>query len=555
VLVLLAARLGAVFTTGANWDEFALLDRADATLESGIFESGGRPGLAVVMLLPFVAECVDEIQVIRNARLLWLGVTLLFLTGVGVLVAQLQRDPRRRLLDATVAVGLLALVPAFLEWSIQVRSDQLALASGVWGGVALLASRRRPALALLAGLLLGAGFLASQKLAYVALLVGILAVGDLALRRELRPTRELARTALGALAFAGVIAAFGAVLDASFEVPEKHVTKQMVTRAQVARSLSLFDYYRNTIGLRQYAAMLPTLVPHAAALLALFAATLLSIRERRQERGLLALAWAVLAGGFAVGAFHAGAFAYFWMTLGLFPAVAFAVARQPLVALFRERRLAGVALAAWWLALLGPALLESGALLQDSQRVQRESFAFIHRNLERSDVGFHPEKGLFCQQGGPPIQIHFSQTIYRRFGGEWSEANGEKMMRTFRDEPVKFILQSFRLNQFPVALRRFWAENYQPYQASVFVAGRRLEGGAGTRHDFDLLVPGRYRWLPDAGAPPLRVGDELVEPGAVVSLERGPNRAQTLEDGTSGLLVLALAQPPGTAPQKFYKAY
>jgi hypothetical protein len=202
-----------------------------------------------------------------------------------------------------------------------------------------------------------------------------------------------------------------------------------------------------------------------------------------------------------------------------------------------------------------PGLLESGFLLRDSQRVQRESFAFIHRNLERSDVGFHPEKGLFCQQGGPPIQIHFSQTIYRRFGGEWREANGEKMIRTFQEEPVKFILHSFRLNQFPLSLRRFWAENYQPYQASVFVAGRRLEGGAGTRHDFDLVVPGRYRWLPDSGTPPLRVGKELVAPGAVVSLERGPNRAQTLEDGTSGLLVLALAEPPGSAPQKFYKAY
>ena len=136
LLVLVGLRLAAVYTVGANWDEFALLDRADATHESGVFHSGGRPGLAVLVLLPFVRACDDEIEVIRHARLLWLGLTLAFLAGVGVLVAQLQADPRRRWGDAGLAVALLALVPAFLEWSIQVRSDQVALAAGVWGGAA-----------------------------------------------------------------------------------------------------------------------------------------------------------------------------------------------------------------------------------------------------------------------------------------------------------------------------------------------------------------------------------------------------------------------------------
>ena len=65
----------------------------------------------------------------------------------------------RQLLSQVRPTGLL---PAFLEWSLQVRSDHIALVGATWGGVALLASRRRPALAVCAGLCFGIGWLSSQ---------------------------------------------------------------------------------------------------------------------------------------------------------------------------------------------------------------------------------------------------------------------------------------------------------------------------------------------------------------------------------------------------------
>jgi len=50
------------------------------------------------------------------------------------------------------------------------------------------------------------------------------------------------------------------------------------------------------------------------------------------------------------------------------------------------------------------------------------------------------------------------------------------MEQRFRGEPIKFLVQSFRLNQFPLELRRFWPRTTS-LPRSVFVAGRRLEGG------------------------------------------------------------------------------
>ena len=81
--------------------------------------------------------------------------------------------------------------------------------------------------------------------------------------------------------------------------------------------------------------MLPTLVPHALLLVGCVAAGGLAWRapapaSAGASRPTLLLAFAVLALGAGVAAFHAGAFFYFWMTLGLFPAVAFALALAPL---------------------------------------------------------------------------------------------------------------------------------------------------------------------------------------------------------------------------------
>jgi hypothetical protein len=553
VAVAVGLRVAAVYTVAANWDEFSVFETASETYETGVLRAGGRPGLAQLLVLPWVAGCQDEIEVIQRARLLWVLITLVFLAGVGVLAAQLQPVRDRRLADATLAIGLLALIPAFLEWSIQVRTDQIALAGGVWGGVALLASRRRPLFALAAGALFAIGFLSSQKLLYVAALMGLLALGQLEFTRKLRPGREAIRASLCAVGLAGSLLAIHGATAREIEIPQDHA----VLSASVVRGgLSAFEFYRNTIGWSQYRAMLPTLVPHFALLAALVTASVVARRRREKLHHSLKLAWLILMLGAGVGSFHAAAFFYFWMTLGLFPALAFAVARGPICDLLPNvGRAKSLAIAGFWLALAGPGLTEMVAMLEDTQRVQRDSLEFVHRNFRREETGFNPESALFCRGEGQPLGHYFSSRIYRNFGVPGTESNRARLIQGFRDAQIAFLVESFRLNQFPVEIRRFWAENYQPYRASVFVAGRQLSGRAGTESTFELIAPGAYRWLPRTGPHTVVVDGQSLDPGGVVRLDPGEHVAAFAEDVPGGMLVLALAEPPGEAQQSFYKTY
>lgn len=552
-----ATRIAAVFDVAANWDEFALLDRAATTAATGVLEGGGRPGLATLILVPFASGCEDEISALRHARLLWCALTLAFLLGLAALLGRFEDASAQWRRDAWLGVGLLALVPAFLEWSIQVRSDQLALAFGVWGGVALLASQRRVGWAALAGGLFGAGYLATQKLIYVGALAVLLALARLWLDRDFRPKREALRAIGCALVMLGAIAAFQAVTSTTLDVPAKQrALTSLSTPGAVAGQMSEFEYYRSTIGFSQYREILPTLVPHALLLIALSIATVAACLERRRAERLL-IAWAVLALGAAIAAFHASAFAYFWMTLGLFPAAAFALAapslRESLPA--AQRRLVPLATAGLWLVLAAQGVARIAELTIDTQSVQRESLSFIHRNFDDDAVGFHPERAPFCRREADPLQLYLSQAIKRHFGGDDRERYTRRLVGEFRQRPVRFVVQSFRLNQFPVEVRRFMAENYQPYRASVFVAGRRLEGSRGDRSEFELIVPGRYRWLPFETPSAIRIGDRQVGPGETVELAAGDHVAEFVDDVPGGMLVLAVDDPPSIAPLAFYKAY
>lgn len=556
-VAVVALRILAVFSVAGNWDEFSLFESASKTAETGVLHSGGRPGLAQLVVLPLVSGCQDEIEVLRRGRLIWVAFTLLFLVGVGALVAQLQQDREHRLVDALLAIALLALVPAFLEWSIQVRTDQIALTGGVWGGVALLASRRRPALALAAGALFGIGFLSSQKLLYVALLAGLLAFAQLEFGRGVVLRREAIRVGLCALAFAAsLLSLHAATVREGVGLAEDHTDQAVLSSTVIRGGLSAFDFYRRTIGWSQYRALLPSLGPHIALAVALAAASIASLRRRRSLDRALILAWLVLAAGAFVGVFHGARFFYFWMTLGLFPAVAFAVARRSICGLLPDRRReSALLIGAFWLALAGPGLVRMIDLLTDTQRIQRESFEFIHHNFREQDAGFSPESALFCRGEGQPLKNYFSRDIHRNFGVPGSEPNRERLISRFRGQPILFLLESFRLNQFPVEVRRFWVEHYQPYRASVFVLGRRLEGGAGSHSAFELIAPGDYRWLPAAGSASVAVDGRPLAPGEVVRLGSGGHVADFEEDGTGGMLVLALADPPDVAPLPFYKGY
>ncbi|MFQ5415603.1 MAG: hypothetical protein ACE5FL_01015 [Myxococcota bacterium] len=557
VALYVASRIAAGFTVAANWDEFALLDRAATSARTGVLGGGGRPGLATLVLMPFAADCQDEIAAVRQARMLWVGFTLCFLAGLGALLRQVCAHSKHTTSDAWLGVGLLALVPAFLEWSLQVRTDQLALAFGLWGGVALLASRQRPAWALVSGLLFGAGYLATQKIVYVAALVGVLALGQLRAARELRPGREALRGVLAAAAFAATVAGFDAATAVRLDVPDGHSAMSSLTPAVVGQQLSEFAYYRKTIGYSQYLEILPTLGPHLFLLAALVVVTAASSRRRALRTEPLWVAWATLAVGACVAAFHASAFAYFWMTLGLFPAVALAVSGDSLRAALPgpRARVAALATAGVWLVLGAQGVFRAAELSIDTQAVQRESLAFVHRNFDDSDSGFHPEHGPFCRNEPKPFNLYFSQVLYRHFAGEQRETYTRNFLANLRSRRVKFVVESFRLNQFPVEIRRFLAENYQPYRASVFVAGRQLAGASGESVDFELIVPGRYRWLPFEAPSRLRIGGHTLAPGETAELDVGSHRADFVEDVAGGMLVLAVNDPPDVAPLSFYKTY
>jgi len=557
VAIYVVVRVVAVYTAAGNWDEFVLLERASDTAASGVLRGGGRPGLATLMLIPLAADCDDEIATLRHARLLWTGITLALLAGLGCLLGQVCGDTRSRRGDVWLGVGLLALVPAFLEWSIQVRTDQPALAFGLWGGVALLASQRKPGLSAVAGLMFALAYLSSQKAVYVAALVAVLAAAQLWRGRDLRFRREALRLAACVGAFAGGILAFQIATTQALAVPQQTSVLESMTPSAVSQQMSEFSYYRNTIGFDQYLDILPTLVPHALLLAALVGATLVSVRTRRERSPGLWIAWALLGLGLGVGAFHASAFAYFWMTLGLFPAVALAVAADPIRRVFTAHRggAARIVTAGLWLILAIQGVARMAELAIDTQSVQRESLRFLHRNFEAADSGFHPEHAPFCRGENDPIRLYFSQVIYRHFAGEQRGHHTRDLLADMRERPVKFVLQSFRLNQFPVEIRRFLAENYQPYRASVFVAGRQLGGRAGESSDFELVVAGRYRWLPLTGPTSIRIGPTTLAAGDMAEFDAGPHTAIFPEDVDGGMLVLAVADPPTLAPLAFYKSY
>jgi hypothetical protein len=245
------------------------------------------------------------------------------------------------------------------------------------------------------------------------------------------------------------------------------------------------------------------------------------------------------------------------MTLGLFPAVAFALALPSLrdAVPDAQRRIVPLAIASLWLVLAAQGVARIAELTLDTQSVQHESLTFIHRNFDADAIGFHPERAPFCRREANPMRLYFSQVIYRHFGGDTREEHTRKLVDDFRNRQVQYVVQSFRLNQFPVEVRRFLADNYQPYSASVFVAGRRLAGASGGRSEFELLVPGRYRWLPFDTPSPIRIGDRLLAPGETAELAAGEHTAEFVADVAGGMLVLAVDDPPAIAPLAFYKPY
>ncbi|MFT5441562.1 MAG: hypothetical protein ACI8W3_000603 [Myxococcota bacterium] len=567
LLAFVALRAMAIFTESVNWDEFNLIHNAAWTLQSGELHAGGRPGLAVLNLLPFVAECDNEIDVVRRARGYWMLVSLAGLFGLGMLIREFNRDSARRNFDALLGVSLLALVPDYLIWSLQVRADQIAIALALWGGVALLASRRHGGWATAAGMLFGLGFLASQKAVYLIALAGLLALADIARKRDWTVSRDGMRGVLCLSSMGMIVVGFYALIPqlwgGNAADPGAALSAQLpaINAATAGRQynfqMGVFDYYRSTIGYSQYKEMLPTLLPHACLALLMIAASARLAWGRRSLPAALVAAWAVVALGVGVGLFHAGAFKYFWMTLGIFPAVAFVLARGSIEELSSglpatARR---CAFALFCAALALPAVVQSVELLEDTQAVQRDTFDFARRNFSLSDAGFQAEAGLFCSDDANRFPPYFSQLIERKFSATSGCVDcAPKLIEKFEQEQVKFVVASFRLTQFPPIVQSFWQDNYLPYNGALLVAGKFLRAEQ-NKGEVSLVVDGDYLWLPNNPPAQVAIDGHPVLTGQRVTLGRGSHTLSFPDEKTEGMLVLAMDAPPKVPLQPFYKPF
>lgn len=544
----LGLRVLTIYTEEINWDEFGLLHRAHETARTGRLVTGGRPGLAVVALLPFVEACLDEIDVVRSARVAWMFLTFAYLFAVYLLVRRVLEEDRHAHLFALCAVGFLFGFAPVLRFSLQVRTDQIALCFGTFAIVSLLASRRHLGYALLAGALLGVGALGTQKAVYVFALGGLLWLFEhLCVRRSgLRPMAMSA--GLAGVGFAGVYGAFRWVCAIFFELPPSF---------GVGTGLSAFDFYRQYVGLGAYQRFLLPMVPHGLAILLMaWASGRALVRGRRRDWRLLRV-WLVLALGVAVGVFHAGTFPYFFMTLFLFPALAFGFCLPGIRDAIVERgwqrhlRLIGVALGFTFFL---PFAYQLNILSEDTQATQAESLRFVKRNFPRDAAIFHPEQATFCQRFDNPFGFMVTERVHQLFYREPEEAQRSiaKMLHDFRTLPVQGVVSSGRIFSFPEPVQRFIFSHYVRFYHSVFVAGFHVT----EKHPdvVDVYIPGDYRYLSFDQSGAVVVNGRVVQPGQAVRLEVG--RHELRPEPGRGVLVLAPDEPSHTAPNpRFFRGF
>lgn len=525
-----------VFTEAINWDEFALLDRADRTLRLGHVAGGGRPGLVSIGLMPFVRDCIDSVRSVVNARLAWQAITLIYLTGVYFLVRRWfvyagRFDDGR--VQGLLAVALLAFLPAFVTWSVQVRTDQPALALATWGGVLLLSTGYGSAA--LAGLLFGLGVLCTQKALYVIALGGVLYLTASAARVVglQSPIRAQTTDVIRRLAVVVVVAAIAIALY-TFLVP---TSARLVSSEGMSSALETMNWYRERQGYRIYTVHADRLIVHWALLLLTLAWTVRTVLRRDISEGLvLAAAWGTFALGLLVVRSHGSSFPYFWMTAGLFLAVMLAIpAGRPLSL---AGRLAWPVIASMVALTAVQSSRESIEMLYDSQHEQRATMQLVLESGLRGRRGYQVEGALFCVRDPDPLPVMFSRQIGLHYRNAPEEAG--KFVDEFRNRPIAYFIESYRMNQFPPEVRDFWGRHYVWYARSLFVAGFRIQPGTAV-HEIDVIVPGNYRWQPDSAevASGIQVGGSHLRPYEVVRLETGPHLVKTAPGATGGLLIMA----------------
>jgi hypothetical protein len=548
ILVVGTIRAVAVFTESVNWDEFALLQRAEILASTGVMQGGGRPGLVNLLLAPLAENCRNAVTTLVQARHFWTVMVFASAVAFWLMLWRVLPASRTRWTAVATGLGLWVLAAHFLRFSVQVRTDQPAVLMGLWGGVALLASRRRPGWAAVAGVLFGIGFLASQKLLYVGGLVGIMTGGWHLIHGDFRWRRELVRAGLAGAAFVLVMLGFREAVST--------VMSGAPPLLPVSGQMRVFDYYREYLGFRLYRQMLPLLLPQVIVVGLLAIVTFDWARARGRHGAELAVAWAVLAAGLFVVAFHAGRFPYFYIVLGLFPATIGALVTGPMLERLEGRRQELVLIGVLWVPLTFIALAQAVVMLMDDQRHQHESLAFVERNFPPEARGFEGQAAFTCRHDPEPFKTRFFMHVLADFQGEAGHAEVERMLGEFRARPVQYMIDPREHEPYPHPLREFWATRYVLYRSHVRIPGRELRGEPGREDELEIIVPGEYRWWADEGAArPLLVGADTVPAGGVVTLARRGVVRLALPEGGGGVFALSVAEPPAPDSTPFYRRF
>jgi hypothetical protein len=225
----------------------------------------------------------------------------------------------------------------------------------------------------------------------------------------------------------------------------------------------------------------------------------------------------------------------------------------PAVAEWLGPRLARAALIAAGVLLVATAVPAWMSLRDDPQRVQRAALAFVDRNFDPAARGFQAEGALLCRADPNPFGTYFGDTVQSRMTGPGAQPRIDAFIAEFRERPVSFLI-AHRLFPFPDPIDTFWRTHYVYYRDEVLVPGRRIGGPAGTTAAIEIIVPGRYRWRPVAPSADarLRLGPEVIEPGASIVLERGTYEFTLVDEVASGLLTLEMRDDPQPPGRPFY---
>jgi len=439
---------------------------------------------------------------------------------------------------ALLAVALLAFLAAFVTWSVQVRTDQAALAAATWGGALLLSESR--VRAAFAGVLLAASLLCTQKAIYVIGLGGILLLTASWARawplaaggRKVEMKSLAARIAWAAATAVAVIGLYVQIF------PQ---TAHLASGDAVASGLEVMRWTRERQGYRIYTVHADRLLVHWSlfAMLVVWSVRTV-VRKQASEVPLVATCWLVLLLGVVVIRFHGSSFPYFIMSAGLFPAIA--------LALTAGRTLATTGRMAWHVlvAMIALAALQSVTealeMLPDTQTEQRDTLRLIHESNLSNRRGYQIEGALFCAMDPSPIPPMFSQDIARHFHiSAQSAKNAADFIAEFRNRPIAYIVESFRLQRLPKTIRRFLGEHYVWYGKSLYLAGFRIEFASAGSRVVDVIVPATYRWTPDptAASASIIVNERTLSAFEEIELQVGKHTVEATVIPTVGSLILA----------------